>query len=119
MRGRWLLLASNLGGLRRLLESPPDPNPPPAVWLPPPGEAAAPVYAWLDLQNGGRTLRGLVTFYTVKLMITKLRESLELREQLDRAKDWIDAFSPLGTCRLWLSSDAGGTELRLQSEGKP
>lgn len=108
-REGWLLAASSLGGLRRLMagrgagrlsQGAAEPR-----WAKDMGDVQAPFYGWIDLALGGKALRLAVTTYSLKLLMEDPVRTQSARQRLNEIKAWIDSLAPLGTCRVWLESE--------------
>ena len=117
--GGWLLLASNLQSLQKLVGRYDDAKKSGAE-VPRPGwqegmeEEKAPCYCWVDLERGAKTLRMAVATYSLKLLIEDPQKTLHTRQELNEAKAWIDSLAPLDQCRIWLLSDGVTMEAKFK-----
>lgn len=111
----WLLAASNLDALQKLVQGArrqkdvPGESP---LWA---REVAlpAPVTVWLDLARSGKMAKDAIATWSLAQMFMDGGNSLEIREQLNTVKAWIDAFVPFGTARAELGRRNGRTELSI------
>ena len=111
----WLLASSNLGALRKLAESTAA-EPAGAAVLPAWAEALAESSAasvWIDLARSGKVARDAIATWSMAQMFSNGSDSQAIRESLNEAKAWIDAFAPLGTARAKLGRRDGTTALSL------
>lgn len=111
----WLLASSNLGALQKLAES---------AAAAPTGAAETPAWtatlagpsavaAWIDLARSGKVARDAIATWSMAQMFSNGSDSQAIRERLNEAKAWIDAFAPLGTARADLGRRDGTTALSL------
>ena len=111
----WLLAASNLGALQKLAQ---------LAATAPAGAAETPVWAatlagssaaaaWVDLARSGKVARDAIATWSMAQMFSNGSDSQAIRERLNEAKTWIDAFAPLGTARADLGRKDGTTALSL------
>mgnify|MGYP003601703759 CR=1 FL=1 len=111
----WLLASSNLGALQKLAESAaaaPTGAPGLPAWAAAlEGPSAAAV--WIDLARSGKTIKGAMATWSMAQMFSNGSDSQAIRERLNEAKTWIDAFAPLGTARAELGRRGGTTALSL------
>ena len=111
----WLLASSNLGALQKLAESaaaaPAGAAETPAWAAPLAGPYA--VAAWIDLARSGKVARDAIATWSMAQMFSNGSDSQAIRERLNEAKAWIDAFAPLGTARADLGRRDGTTALSL------
>ena len=112
----WLLAASNLGALQKLAQ--------PAAAAGSGGAAEALAWtmaldgssaasAWIDLARSGQVARDAIATWSMAQMFMNSGDSQAIRERLNEAKAWIDAFAPLGTARAELGRRGGTTALSL------
>ena len=121
----WLLAASNLGALQKLAE---------AAAAEPAGASVLPAWAgtlrgdsaaavWIDLARSGKVARDAIATWSMAQMFSNGSDSQAIRERLNEARTWIDAFAPLGTARAKLGRRAGTTalsvDLGLSGEAAP
>ena len=111
----WLLASSNLGALQKLAESaaaaPAGAAETPTWAVPLAGPYA--VAAWIDLARSGKVARDAIATWSMAQMFSNGSDSQAIRERLNEAKAWIDAFAPLGTARADLGRRDGTTALSL------
>lgn len=116
--GGWLLLASNLGSLGKLVaryaEAGAVPTPRAAAWTRGADAAGnAPCYGWIDLVQGGKTVRLAITTYSLKLFLEDPEGTHRARQRLNEVKAWIDALAPLKNCRFWITPRRETIEVRF------
>ena len=111
----WLLAASNLGALQKLAQlaatAPAGAAETPAWAATLAGSSAA--AAWVDLARSGKVARDAIATWSMAQMFSNGSDSQAIRERLNEAKTWIDAFAPLGTARADLGRRDGTTALSL------
>ena len=111
----WLLASSNLGALQKLAQlaevAPAGAAETPA-W-PAALEGSSAVAAWVDLARSGKVARDAIATWSMAQMFSNGSDSQAIRERLNEAKAWIDAFAPLGTARADLGRRDGTTALSL------
>ena len=100
----WLLVSSNLSALQRLVQASVAGNSPAPVpaWASPVDRAGA-VALWMDLARSGKLARDAIATWSMAQMFLNSGNSQAVREQLNEAKAWIDAFAPFGVARAELS----------------
>ena len=62
--------------------------------------ATAALDAWADLREGGKSLRLLLTAWSLRLDERDRARTEETRQRIGEAKAWIDSLAPLGELRL-------------------
>lgn len=114
-RGDWLLLASNLAALRRVLagDSAPGAGAPPA-WAQGIGPRDTPLTLWLDFHRARRILRDLVSLHLLQAQAADPARADAVQRQGRELLDWIDAFASLETGRFAAGSRAGRNEIAFQ-----
>ena len=110
----WLLAASNLGALQRLVQASAAKraDAPAPAWAAAANRPAA-AALWLDLARSGKVARDAIATWSMAQMFSNGSDSQAIRERLNEAKTWIDAFAPLGTARADLGRRDGTTALSL------
>ena len=100
----WLLVSSNLSALQRLVQASVAGNSPSLApaWASPVDRAGA-VALWMDLARSGKLARDAIATWSMAQMFLNSGNSQAVREQLNEAKAWIDAFAPFGVARAELS----------------
>ena len=110
----WLLAASNLGALQRLVQASAakraDAPEPAWSWAANRPAAAA---LWLDLARSGKVAKDAIATWSMAQMFMNSGDSREIRERLNDLKAWIDALAPLGEARAELGRPEGRTALSL------
>jgi hypothetical protein len=111
----WLLVASNVAALQKLVESDPAGSSGASgvpVWF---SQAARPgaASAWLDLARSGKLARDAIATWSMAQMFQNREDSRASREQLNDIRAWIDALVPLGAGQAELSRRDGATILAL------
>jgi hypothetical protein len=106
----WLLAASNLDALQKIVRSGADTDALPAWAAADPGAAAS---GWLDLERSGKMARDAIATWSLAQVFLEGGSSQAVREQLNEAKAWIDAFAPFGEARWSLARRAGETTLAV------
>ncbi|NLG35005.1 MAG: hypothetical protein GX548_06600 [Lentisphaerae bacterium] len=110
VRDGWLLASSNLDALQKLVRG--GETVPGATWTESlHGEEA--VSAWLDLARSGKVARDAMATWSMAQMFLDGGSSPEMRERLNEAKTWIDAFVPFGTARARVERRDGRAALSL------
>ncbi len=99
----WLIVSSNLSALQKLVEaaavrSRREPVP---AWVASVDRAGA-VALWMDLARTGKLARDAIATWTMAQMFLNSGNSQAVREQLNEAKVWIDAFAPFGSAKAEL-----------------
>ena len=108
----WLLAASNLAALQKLAEQAAGVETGRPAWAQAlDGTSAA--LAWIDLVRSGKIARDAIATWSMAQMFMNSSDSQAIRERLNEAKTWIDAFAPLGTARAELGRRGGTTSLSL------
>ena len=106
----WLLAASNLAALQKVVtQAPVDAMPEWAEALAGPGALTA----WVDLARSGKVARDAIATWSMVQMFLNGGNSQAIREQLNNARAWIDAFAPLAHARLALGRRQNQTTLTL------
>ncbi len=106
----WLLAASNLAALQKVVtQAPVDAMPEWAEALAGPGALTA----WVDLARSGKVARDAIATWSMVQMFLNGGNSQAIREQLNNARAWIDAFAPLAHARLALGRRHNQTTLTL------
>ena len=107
--GNWLLLASDLNPLVKLVSRFDGPaaeaeagN---TLWGRELREKPSALFGWFDLAGGQKTLRAALTTYSLKLSIEKPKNARRVRKNVDEAKAWVDSLAPLRTGRAWAWQD--------------
>ena len=107
--GNWLLLASDLNPLVKLVSRFDGPvaeaeagN---TLWGREFPEQPSALFGWFDLAGGQKTLRAALTTYSLKLSVEKPKNAHRIRHNIDEAKAWVDSLSPLKTARVWAWQD--------------
>ena len=89
---RTFVLASNTEGFTNLLLQ--------AVSSPSRPASPAALDAWIDLSAGGKSLRLLLTAWSVRLDEREVVRTALVRGRIRQAKAWVDALAPLRSARI-------------------
>ena len=110
----WLLVSSNLSALQKLVQASAagggDAQVP--AWAAPVDRAAA-VACWIDLARTGKLARDAIATWSMAQMFLNSGNSQAIREQLNEAKVWIDAFAPFGVARAEVGRQGETIVLRM------
>jgi len=111
----WFVFSSNMDVLARWLTGRLAPSSAGAAWQEaesPPANSAA--YGWVDLQSTGQAVRNAIAVYSLALMAQNSAGNAATRRNLEEAKMWINALTPLETCALWLGEHEDEFDLRFR-----
>jgi hypothetical protein len=113
VRDGWLLVASNMDALVKILGGPPKAAARASTWSAGLGDHPAAAYAWADVEAAGQAARNAMAVYSLALIAQNSPGSEGARRGLEDMKDWISTFAPLKTAAFWLASDNGELDLRF------
>ena len=110
----WLLVSSNLSALQKLVQASASGNSgaQPPAWVAAVDRPGA-VALWMDLARTGKLARDAIATWSMAQMFLNSGNSQAVREQLNEAKTWIDAFAPFGTARAELGRQGEKVVLRM------
>lgn len=115
--GNWLVIASNLKGLKKIVRrmdpGSASPAPPGKAWRQGLQDSEAVAYSWMDLEQAAGSLRTFLKFYSLKVLLSNPSESAELRHTLSVISAWLDALAPMGDGQLWLRGEEDGTQVEF------
>ena len=119
LHGGWLFLCSNEATLAKLLaeaagRSGRGQEEEGRTWAAGIETHPAVMYAWVDLDASGKTLKDALAAYSLMLLVKDAGGSLRTRQNLSEARAWFETFRPLKTCQLWCVPARDGTSIAFQ-----
>ncbi|MDI6775061.1 MAG: hypothetical protein QME60_06670 [Verrucomicrobiota bacterium] len=102
-RGDWLILASNRDGLTKIMAGwKSDGEAGSVEWARALSCSSAPYFAWVDLHSARKGAGVLLALCDLMSLAGASVADPEVMENLELAKNWLDALKPLRHCRLSL-----------------
>ncbi|MBN1676413.1 MAG: hypothetical protein JXR37_35540 [Kiritimatiellae bacterium] len=114
----WLIVSSNAKALLAILartNGEEQDRVEPSAWRRRLCEHGAAAYGWVDIPRAGETVARALDIYALVLSLQDATSSKQVRQDVQRAKDWIRYAGAVKTCSLWLDTAEQASRLRVRA----